>query len=730
MTLILDCPNIPVGTMVLKSVSQHRFFRPAMGAVLTVLCGLALWGAPLGDRWVNASYDWLYRFSTKSVTNSLVLIRMDNESFQKLDQKIGQPWDRHQHARLLNKLADDGCRLVVLDIVFDQMREPEMDNELAAALARQKVAVLAADQLSGERTDLDSAEPIRPALLFEQAVRTNWGIGKLQTNADSVVRHHWPFPSPDYQPDLAWVAAQCAGAHISTNPVKRWLRYYGPHGAWSNVSYYAALAMPSNSFHDKIVFVGAIPGCPIPGAEQDIYSTPYSAWPGGQRVGGVEILATSFLNLVNSDWLRRPDSRLEAILILAFGLILGGGLCQVRLGAAIGIAIAIFVALLVSATCLSYFTNYWFPWLVIAAGTVPCALGWNFAANHIRSKISAPVQPEAESASTVAEAVPVPVRVAVDDEVEKAEAIAKDPDPRKTIRLSFSGWDTVLAGAQGVDSPEAPDYEVFAPPFGEGGFGKVWLARNAIGQWQALKAVYQSKFGQRTGPYEAEFKGIKRYKPISDKHPGLLRVDFVSKKKEEGYFYYVMELGDAQQTGWEEDPSKYKPRDLANARAKSPEGRLPVSDCAQIVLVLAEALEFLHGQGLTHRDIKPSNIIFVNGRPKLTDVGLVTDVRPPEEVTTFAGSPGYMPPHPEPPGTIQADIYGLGMVLFVISTGRDPAPFSSLSSSLLERKDQAQFLKLSNIILKACQPDCALRYKSATDLRADLLQVTKTLEPI
>jgi len=206
-------------------------------------------------------------------------------------------------------------------------------------------------------------------------------------------------------------------------------------------------------------------------------------------------------------------------------------------------------------------------------------------------------------------------------------------------------------------------------------------------------------------------------------------VDFVSKKKAEGYFYYVMELGDAQQTSWEEDPSRYKPRDLASVSAQSPEGRLPVKDCAQIVLVLCEALEFLHGQGLTHRDIKPSNIIFVNGRPKLSDVGLVTDIRPPEEVTTYVGSPGYMPPAPEPPGTAQADIYGLGMVLYVISTGRNPVVFSSLSTSLLERKDQAPFLKLSNIILKACQPDCALRYKSATDLRTDLLQVMSTLEP-
>jgi serine/threonine protein kinase len=66
-------------------------------------------------------------------------------------------------------------------------------------------------------------------------------------------------------------------------------------------------------------------------------------------------------------------------------------------------------------------------------------------------------------------------------------------------------------------------------------------------------------------------------------------------------------------------------------------------------------LAHLHEQGLVHRDIKPSNVIFVNGVPKLSDIGVVTDAG---DTQSIVGTEGYLPP--EGPGTPQADIYSLG----------------------------------------------------------------------
>jgi serine/threonine protein kinase len=111
-------------------------------------------------------------------------------------------------------------------------------------------------------------------------------------------------------------------------------------------------------------------------------------------------------------------------------------------------------------------------------------------------------------------------------------------------------------------------------------------------------------------------------------------------------------------------------------------------------------------------------------------VGLVTRARTAQEVTTYAGTPDYMPPPPEPPGTKLADIYALGMVLYVISTGREPAYFPQLKTTLVMNEKQADFMFLNPVILKACHADITQRYGSAADLRAALQAAKQALEQL
>jgi len=673
-----------------------------MGAALAVAGGLILWGTPIGDGWVNASYDYQFRFGSRAVTNQVVLIQMDNESYdyykqQRFDPEktSSQPWKRGLHARLLNKLADGGAALVVMDIFFRAPRDPADDDALIAALRRQKKVVLMADQAKVQNRRLDGVQPVYPAEIFLDAAKTNWGVAWLDPDSDLIVRKHWPFPSPGPSTpaqffSLPWRAAALAGAPLDNNQAReRWLRYY-PEGAWTRISYRHALEEePASFFRDKIVFIGSHPHTSDPDdPETDKFRTPFTRWT-GEAYGGVDINITAFLNLLNGDWLERPPAWAEAIAVVIAGILLGGGLCRLRPLPALSVAALAAVLITLGSVTWSYFGHRWFPWLVVAGGQVPFALAW---------------------------AIFMPAFHRVQETITVASLTAKSP--RRTSRPPEK--------TAADELPDAPDYELFEPPFGEGAYGKVWIVRNAVQQWQALKAVYLSKFDNNTDPFDREFAGISRYKPISDKHPGLLRVDFVTRKRE-GYFYYVMELGDALFPDWERNPSSYKPRDLMSVRAQSPNKRLPVRDCIRIGIALSDALEFLHQQGLTHRDIKPQNIIFVKGHPKLADVGLTAEIRPGDAERTFVGTPGYMPPPPERPGTPQADIYALGMVLYVMSTGRAPTFFPEIATTLVQSPGPADFLPLNRIILTACDPDCARRYHSAGELRNALQELERSL---
>jgi CHASE2 domain-containing sensor protein/class 3 adenylate cyclase len=656
---------------------------PRTAGVITAILGLLLL-TPIGDPWINASYDYLWRFGSHEVTNNLAVVLMDKDSHETLHQDRANLWDRSLHASLLERLAQDKCPLVVMDIFFENFETNASDLALSNAMSKCSNVVLMADQRGLNYSKREGVQALPPAEPLLMAARDHWGTGYFGTN-DQVVRKHWPFPSPGAHPSLSWTAAKLAGAKLSDIPAQRWLRYYGESGPGAQISYAEVSNNPANFFQDKIVFIGNQPETRAWDKDiEDKYKTPYTRW-SGATVGGVELHATAFLNLLNGDWLGRLHWALEAGIVLILGAVIGYVFSRIPFLGALASSVVIFVCSLIAAVLLNHFSNIWFPWLVFAGGQIPGALLMAvLPLSYAKTKTLPDIPPEEAETQT----------------------ITSLPTERETS-----------------DVPEVPEYDLFTPHFGEGGFGKVWLAKNAVGQWQAVKAVYLSKFDNNPRPYESEFNALIKYKPVSEKHPGLLRIELISRKKETGYFYYVMELGDSQDPRWQENPILYKPRDLESVRRNAPGGRLSSTQVLQYGAALCEALHFLHLSGLTHRDIKPSNIIFVKGSPKLADIGLVTEARPQDLIRTWAGTAAFAPPAPEKPGTVQADIYALGMVLYVISTGREPDTFSpEISAPFIDTSEMPEFLKLRALILKACAPDPKLRFHNASEMKDALMQ--------
>jgi WD40 repeat protein len=258
---------------------------------------------------------------------------------------------------------------------------------------------------------------------------------------------------------------------------------------------------------------------------------------------------------------------------------------------------------------------------------------------------------------------------------------------------------------------EIPDHDLLRL-IGRGSYGEVWLARNIMGTYRAVKIIRRNAFDSDS-PFEREFAGIKKFEPISRTHSGFVDILQIGRNQEERCLYYVMEAADDLDLGQAIDPDKYVPRTLGKALGRIK--RFSVEQCVQMGLALCQALDHLHRNGLVHRDVKPSNIVFVNGVPKLADIGLVTESN---NAHSFVGTEGFIPP--EGPGSEQADIFSLGKALYEIAAGRDRLDFPALPAGLSEFPDGEQFLELNECLIRACRLNPQQRYASAREMYEDL----------
>jgi WD40 repeat protein len=257
-----------------------------------------------------------------------------------------------------------------------------------------------------------------------------------------------------------------------------------------------------------------------------------------------------------------------------------------------------------------------------------------------------------------------------------------------------------------------PDHELIRC-IGRGSYGEIWLARNVIGTYRAVKVVYRSTF-EKSHPYEREFNGIKKFEPVSRSHDGFVDILQVGRNDEAGYFYYVMELADDRATAQDIHPERYMPKTLDGELCRRK--RLPFAESLQVGLSLSSALGHLHSHGLVHRDVKPANVIFVRGMPKLADIGLVTEL---DANTMPGGTVGYIPPE----GTLgpQGDIFALGKVLYEVSTGRDRQEFPEWPTFDGDAQAETKFSEMNEVVIRACAHDPRDRYQTADELYDDLL---------
>ena len=242
---------------------------------------------------------------------------------------------------------------------------------------------------------------------------------------------------------------------------------------------------------------------------------------------------------------------------------------------------------------------------------------------------------------------------------------------------------------------------------GHGAYGVVYLAEGADGAWAAVKVCRRDEIGEER--YARELRGARLYSAIPSQE-GLVRMHELAETP--WGFYVVMDLADDEFDRESPTVESYRPKTLASVI--DGEKALPLGECVKLGISLAKGLVALQRHHLLHRDIKPGNVIYVGGRPVLSDLGLVVEA---SEAASLVGTPGYVPP--ENFTAAPGDVYSLGLTLKAASFGRSIEDIDK-GPALEADTSAAQFPAWWRILNKATDPTPSRRYQSAKALLKDL----------
>ena len=252
---------------------------------------------------------------------------------------------------------------------------------------------------------------------------------------------------------------------------------------------------------------------------------------------------------------------------------------------------------------------------------------------------------------------------------------------------------------------------------GGGAYGDVYYCKDISGKSLSLKVVSKKRVG---ADWQRELKGIKNYRKLSEDTPGLLRIYHVGEDDES--FYYTMEPADA--VAGEE---RYMPDTLARRLANGP---LPQPELLTVLQTILNDICTLHEAGFAHRDVKPDNVLFVGGRPKLADLGLLSPIT--GTYTQLAGTLDFLPPEQRTgDGTDshesrqENDVYAFGKIVYCCVTGRNANEFPSLPEGFTLSLANKLLFRLS---LRLCNSEKSLRLRDLSQIRIEFSNIGRVLE--
>lgn len=310
------------------------------------------------------------------------------------------------------------------------------------------------------------------------------------------------------------------------------------------------------------------------------------------------------------------------------------------------------------------------------------------------------------------------------------ERIERNAEMENVFVLGKSGQGgasgTLVISSNGLQKPRLGRYQV-ERELGRGAMGMVYLGRDPkIGRTVAIKTMALSQ------EFEGEqLEDIKRrfFREAETagrlNHPNIVTIYDVGEEQDLAYIAMDYLKGENLLT------------------YGKPDNLLPADEVFDIIIAVAEALDYAHQQRVVHRDIKPANIIYDSATKtaKVTDFGVAHLVDSSKTKTgTILGSPSYMSPEQLAGHRVdgRSDLFSLGITYYQLLTGELPFIGESLASLMYkianEKHPDVRMFRpdlpscVSTIINKALHKDVERRFQRGSQFVAALKRCRERLD--
>ena len=681
-------------------------------------------------------YDLTFRIrGPVAPPSDIAIVAVDDDSLA----RVGRwPWPRNTCAALIDRLSQDGARIIALDIVF----LPESAERSATPTQALKESITRAGNVvlpfyygfgkspeSVESAGRDAVIASQSFLLFDDPKKfadypppaaanlfapdpaVAYGtraLGHINVMADpddtvrrapAIIRYKDAYyPSFTIQVmsqalgltrgDVTVRVGESIRLGKTTIPTDaRGMTLVNFYGGNSTVRYASAADVLDGKskgvFKGRIVFVG-ITAAGLSAGVQDLMATPFS-----NRFPGVEKHAQEAASILQGRFLTRPAwvSFAEFGLILLVGLVLAFLMPVVR--PVIRLILVLTVVLVLCALSVAaFFSGLWLKAFFPVALTV------------LLYGVSAAINPR-----------PVP-----------AEAGAKTDE---TVFLQPPVEDTGAAPVRDAAGPlsKIGRYEILGE-LGQGAMGIVYKGRDPIiNRSVAIKTIRFDRLYEENEVQSMKARFFKEAQAAGKLiHPGIVTVFDVGDEK--GLSFIAMEYVEGKEL----------------SRFTAEDSLLPWRQACAVVIEVAEALDFAHRQGVVHRDVKPANIMLTpDGQVKVMDFGIAKVASSTlTQAGSILGTPPYMSPEQINDANVdgRSDLFSLGGVLYELLTGTKPFKGENMAALwhqiMVASVVPASTIKpvlprgLDDVIDRALEKESEDRYQTGRQMADALREVLNT----